>query len=178
MPTIYLPTYRIEFGHALISVLADGSDRDWMCENWVDAPQQVELTHQQDSVLLTGRTRWANYLESSLCFEINPPIFSVPELVTYAATTAISEVSNRDVARNRQAVNVAKYGWGTLVTLQWHRLENAYAPGGDENYILPNNGRAIHIGFVRFNWEKIVCVPRGTTPSPDLSALRFGAKSR
>jgi hypothetical protein len=58
----------------------------------------------------------------------------------------------------RQSIKVKNFNWGNVVSLRWSDL--GYAPGGDENYLLPANGNAIALGFLRFNWEKLKICPR------------------
>ena len=133
MPIITLLTCQLEFENALISVPSDGSNWDWTCENWIDTPQQIEITQKRSCAVITGITGYGAEKGVHRISEITPPIRSLTVLINYLILKTLD--TKVEESKIRQSIKVENFNWGNVVSLRWSDL--GYAPGGDENYLLP-----------------------------------------
>jgi hypothetical protein len=151
MYSIELRSVKICFASALISVPRDGSDYDWINDEWVDIAQQIEIVQAGESATVYGLTGYGAEKGCHVIQVIDPPIYTEYELLEHLLKGAAVTKLPRETLL--PAVAFASYPWGKLISLNWKTI--GYAPGGVEHYMLPSDGSAIHLGFLRLNWPSV-----------------------
>lgn len=56
MHSITVGAVEVSFESALISVPRDGSDHDWLCNDWVEVSQPIEVVEADGWATVTGLT--------------------------------------------------------------------------------------------------------------------------
>lgn len=148
MYSIALGLLTLDFDTALITVSNNG-DYDWMNEEWRDIRQEIVILQGETSAKVIGVTgRFAEKGPHTVEI-VSPHIFIesevVEHLLTKPDTAGLSETNVRGVVRTK------RFPWGKLISLNWREL--GYAPGGVEYCILPTDGPAISMGFLRLDWN-------------------------
>jgi hypothetical protein len=152
MHSITVGNLVLSFKSALISVPRDGSSYDWLCNDWVDMSQPIEITQTDLQTTVTGLIGTSTqkgphiirYLQPSACSE-QQVIEWFARLYTSATSPSIEDINN--------AVMITSYPWGKLISLNWGAL--GYAPGGVEHCILPIKSCAVSLGCLRLDWTNL-----------------------
>lgn len=150
MYSIVLGPLTLDFDAAMIMVPSNG-DYDWMNEEWIDVRQEIEIVQGDTSAKVIGVT--GRYTEKGphVIEILSPRLFVESEVIEHLLSSPDSAgISKRKM---QHAVRTAEFPWGTLVSLDWGEL--GYAPGGMEYCILPTDGPAISMGYLRLDWAGV-----------------------
>src|ERR1700756_740069 len=97
--------YRLELGElsllfdeALIAVPRDGAARDWMNQDWVDVPQEIEARHVGRGYQVTGLTGFGAETGPHSIELLKPRIFTQTEVVEYLLAEAETTGQSRGQA--------------------------------------------------------------------------------
>ena len=147
MYSIALGLLTLDFGAALISAPSNG-DYDWMNEDWSHIRQEIAVIQRETSAKVIGVTGRFAEKGPHVVEILLPHIFVENEVVEHLL--AKTDSSGLGKTKLREAVRTTCFSWGKLVSLNWSKL--GYAPGGTEYCILPIDGPAISMGFLRLDW--------------------------
>lgn len=151
MHSITVGEVEVSFESALISVPRDGSDHDWLCNDWVDVRQTIDVIQADGWATVTGLTGIAPEKGTHVVRLLAPTAYTEHEVVDYFVRSATTSNVSREAIV--EAVEINGHSWGRLISLNWSVL--GYAPGGIEYCILPTNGCAITLGHLRLKWATV-----------------------
>ncbi|KAG8153335.1 hypothetical protein [Burkholderia catarinensis] len=150
MYSINLGLVRLDFEAAVIKVPCNG-DYDWMTEEWIDTRQEIDIVQAVQSATVFGTTGRFAQNGPHLVEVLLPHLYVEKEVVAHLQSKPdTSQLPERIV---RDAVKTDHYSWGKLISMDWGSL--GYAPGGLEYCLLPIDGPAISIGFLRLDWTSV-----------------------
>lgn len=155
MYSLDLEVLRLDFVAAMIKVPLDGY-YDWMNEEWVDTPQELEITHSKAGVTVFSSVGRFAQKGPHLIEILSPQVHTEEGVVAYLRAKPGNTGLSEDALQ--KAVKVDTYLWGRLFSLDWISL--GYAPGGTEYCLLPTGGPAITIGFLSLDWTSIQVHPK------------------
>jgi hypothetical protein len=150
MYSIDLGLLRLDFEAAIIKVPRN-RDYDWMNEDWVDTQQQIEIVQAELSATVFGATGRFAQTGPHLIEILSPHLYAAKEVVAHLLSKPNTSGLPESIVRD--AVKTDHYSWGSLMSMDWGSL--GYAPGGVEYCLLPNDGPAISIGFLRLKWTSV-----------------------
>ena len=138
MHRIELRTVNLSFDSAFVRMPADGSDWDWICNDWklVERNIEVECSDEFVHIQLIGNCGPYNKFRIE---ELKPNIDSVAQLIEF-------------VGLNNYRVEKELYNWGTRISFIEKKL---FSVSGGRFFILPDNGSVIEVEGLELNWEKL-----------------------
>jgi hypothetical protein len=152
MHTVILGSFTISFKSPLISVPSDGTEHDWICEGWIDVPQQVEVTSHGCSATVLAHTGYGAAIGPHTIETLAPTIGTDQGLLEYILQSAtVAHKISRDAVL--LAVSTANYPWGTLFSMDWTRLGDA--PGGIQHWMLLPRRGVVSVGFLQLDWGTV-----------------------
>lgn len=148
MHSITIGPFEVRFEPALVSVPRDGSEYDWLCDDWIEVPHLIKIEQADGWATVTGLNGGPTEKRRNVVRPLRPAALTESEIVDYFIQSALTEYCTREDIEKQIAVT--NYQWGKLVSLNWTAL--GYAPGGTEYCMLPNDGVAISLDLLALEW--------------------------
>ncbi|WP_156401427.1 hypothetical protein [Duganella sp. Root1480D1] len=151
MHSIIIGPFEVRFEPALVSVPRDGTEYDWICEDWVEVRHLLEIEQADGWATVIGLNGGPRDKKPHVVRPLSPTAFTEQEIVEYFIKSASTAYTSRDQIKN--LISTTNYPWGKVVSLNWTAL--GYAPGGTEFCMLPNDGCAISLGHLALDWATV-----------------------
>ncbi|SFG78048.1 hypothetical protein SAMN05518865_11872 [Duganella sp. CF458] len=151
MHTITIGAFELSFEPALVSVPRDGSDYDWLCNDWIGVRHLIKIEQADGWATVTGLNGGPTEKRRHVIRPLLPTALTDSEIVDHFVQSALTEYRTREDIEKQIAIT--NYPWGNLVSLNW--TSHGYAPGGTEYCMLLNEGIAISLGLLALDWSTI-----------------------
>lgn len=151
MHSITIGEFDIRFEPALVSVPRDGTEYDWLCNDWVRVRHLIEIEQADGWATVTGMNGSPREKRAHVVRPLQPAALTEDKIVDHFIESALT--AHTSVEEIISLIAITSYPWGRLVSLNWTALD--YAPGGTEFCMLPNDGYAISLGLLALEWATV-----------------------
>lgn len=105
----------LELDKALISMPADGSAWDWLCEEWAEFEQKIEIRQYKNFAVVEGLNRSLPSCSKNEFRLVEPSIETVAEAINCFINKY--DRQKHSLLNPHEAVSVSAYAWGKLLVL-------------------------------------------------------------